>query len=115
MKQNSSTRRRLFALLIGLAGSATAAERSAPDLLLPSKVTRVTDAKPLALVAPASSWDLSDFESLLVKVRNDSNASATVWARAENAGATGLQDTVRNAVDLSPNEEATLRLRLTRR
>ena len=113
MKQYNS--RRLVVVILGLAARAVIANEPAAPRLLKTPAARVTAAHALVSAAPGQGWNLERWDALLIKVKNDSSLPVTVWARAENAGANALQDTVRNAIELEPKEQQTLRLRLTRR
>jgi hypothetical protein len=109
--------------LIAVAGTvrSTKAEKAVhvvaavPNLLGVMDDPVVTGARPLVLSAPDGGWDFSNWDSLLVKLHNKSDQAVTVWARAENADAAGMRDTVRNAVVIDPKADGELRLRLTRR
>jgi hypothetical protein len=70
---------------------------------------------PLTLAPPEGNWDFSRHESLHFTLRNPGRERATVWARAENPGAQGVTDNVRNALVLEPGARGELRLRLMRR
>ena len=73
-----------------------------PAILSPGNLPTVTPARPLEVAAPDRAWDLSGWESLQFTLANGSDVPVTVFARAENATANGLQDTVRNALELGP-------------
>ncbi len=113
----SRIRRSLVVLLGALSMCSCAAKPIAvgPTLLAPDSTKVVNATSKLEVAAPNQVWDFSRWDSLLVKVRNDSNQRVTVWARAENPDAKGTRDTVRNACEIDPKAEKTLRLRLTRR
>jgi len=70
---------------------------------------------PFVLTPAAGAWDFSRHESLHFALRNTGRERVTVWAGAENPGAKGVTDKVRNALVLAPGATGELRLRLMRR
>ena len=111
----------VFTLVVSRTAVRTMAEQtmdSTPagsNLLGPTDDPVVTASRALVISAPDSGWDFTGWDSLLVKLRNESDQPVTVWARAENADAAGMRDTVRNAIVIDPKADGELRLRLTRR
>ncbi len=69
----------------------------------------------LELAAPAGGWDLSDYEAVVIDVRNPGDAPVIIQGIAGNPGSEGCQDTCRAVLVLSPGERARLRVKLVRR
>lgn len=115
--------RLLFCLLtavawIGGAAAGVCAEKPAGLVLLSPSAAGSAVARPgepLVLAPGKSSWDLSRHDSLYFMLRNDGRETVSVWARAENPGAKGVTDNVRNVLVLDPGATGELRLRLMRR
>ena len=88
------------------------------SLLRPTATTtgrQATAEAPLVIAPETGVWDLSLHDSLYLKLRNSGKERATMWARAENPGATGVTDNVRTTVVLGPGETETMQLCLMRR
>ena len=69
-----------------------------------------------AVLAPLDeAWDLSQFDSLAIRVRNAAARDLSVRARAENPESRGYQDSCRGMIVLRAGESGALRVKLARR
>jgi len=72
----------VFAITVAGTAARTKADTAAavPNLLAATDDSVVTGARPLVISAPEAGWDFSDWDSLLVKLRNESDRPVTVRA-----------------------------------
>ena len=67
------------------------------------------------VAAPQGTWDLREFDSVLVPVTNHSDTRALVRVLVRNDGGSNLFDTCQSAVLVGPGETKQVRVRLIRR
>lgn len=68
----------------------------------------------VTLAAPAGQWDLSEFASVNVQVRNVGTNRATLNCRVDNPGADGTRNCVNGSLTLNAGQRGTLRVLLRR-
>jgi hypothetical protein len=68
----------------------------------------------ITLIAPAGSWDLSDFGQVALDLRNPGAYRVTVACRVDNQGANGVTNCVTGTVVIEPGMATVLRVDLKR-
>jgi hypothetical protein len=66
----------------------------------------------ITIKAPAGKWDLSDYETISVDVKNVADEPVTISCRVDNPGADGSKNCVTDSITLAGGEQGTLTVQI---